>query len=441
VKLKLTLLAVCVLLIAPSFAQHWDIEQVDSASVGGYVAIDRMSDGAVWLAYVDSDSGIRLAHRDSAWLFEDLDTAMIRPMLPAAPIPFDALPFSFDIGPNDVIGVVGLGRLAERRGSGWSSEDLPMPMRDLSLSYDPACQPSLTFKDSLWQGCLGVKADSGWDTNVVFLPSEYTWFYTLSRPAWRQNDNCAFMWAEVWSDHIAIDGYGVGFFRRDGGTWSDITILSGLDGGSSGFVALVGSSDSIHTFWSASDPYGIDELVCDHVHLDGSTDIGTACLDVACRVQCAWFRDGLLKFAVPGRGTWTVPDAGSLVWCDITTDTLSQPVLAICREDGSIWLAHGVDVVGQDEEPGEPTAHGLQFTASIVSNVLFVPANGEGRMASGELLDATGHAVLALKSGTNDVSRLAPGVYFVVFPHPNPLPQGARERNERSAVRKMVIAR
>jgi len=395
-------------------AGYWEFEQVDSGSIGSYVAIDKTSDGTIWLAYVNRDSAIRLAHRDSAWEFEDLDTAMVRPMFPSAYY-VDDLPFSFDIGPNDVIGVVGLARLAERRDSGWSFESLPMPMRGLSLSYDPAGRPSLTFKDSLYQGCLGVKTDSGWDTNVVFLPSEYTWFYTLSRPAWRRGEGCAFMWAEVWSDHQGTDGYGVGLLKRDGGRWTDDTIVWGYSGGSSGFAALVDSSDSIHTFWSASDPHGTNELFCDTVLLDSATDIGAACLDDADRVQCAWAPwSGGLKFGIPGHETWVVQDTGNPVWCDVTTDHLSQPVIAFCRDDGSIWVAHGVDVVGLSEDQQTPTANGSRPTATVIRSVLLLQeASGRKPQATRCLLDISGRKVLDLTPGANDVSTLPLGVYFV----------------------------
>jgi len=50
---------------------------------------------------------------------------------------------------------------------------------------------------------------------------------------------------------------------------------------------------------------------------------------------------------------------------------------------------------------------------SIVRGVLFLRANGEGRMARAELLDISGRKVMELHAGANDLSRLAPGVYFV----------------------------
>jgi len=66
------------------------------------------------------------------------------------------------------------------------------------------------------------------------------------------------------------------------------------------------------------------------------------------------------------------------------------------------------------ETPQIPTRHAAVSAASIVCGVLFMPqASGVEREASGILLDASGRNVLELDAGPNDVSGLAPGVYFV----------------------------
>lgn len=53
------------------------------------------------------------------------------------------------------------------------------------------------------------------------------------------------------------------------------------------------------------------------------------------------------------------------------------------------------------------------FHASIVRGVLHLSASSVLRGASGVLLDASGRRVLDLRSGPNDVTGLAPGVYFL----------------------------
>ena len=49
----------------------------------------------------------------------------------------------------------------------------------------------------------------------------------------------------------------------------------------------------------------------------------------------------------------------------------------------------------------------------MVRGVLYLPANGEGRVAKGELVNVSGRKVLDLHPGANDVRALAPGVYFL----------------------------
>ncbi|HTW92770.1 MAG TPA: hypothetical protein VMH22_13850 [bacterium] len=411
-------------------AGYWEFEQVDSGSIGSYVAIDKTSDGTIWLAYITRDSAIRLAHRDSVWEYQDLDTALVRPIFPSNFLR-DNLPFSFDVSTDGAIGVVGLGRLAQRRDSVWASERLPMVMYGLSMSYDPAGRPSLTFKDSLGRGCVGLKTGPSWDTNVFYVPQNSTWA-TITAPAWRRNGNCALIVADWWSMGLQ-DGYEVSFKRRDSGVWTDFGGTGGLDGEGIGLAALVDSSDSIHTFWSAADNYVADELVCDGVVLDACTSIGAACLDDSGRVQCAWWaRDSLLKFVLLGEPTQVVGGADRVVWCDITTDKLAEPVIAFCRSDGSIWVAHGVGIVGLTDEPRESIVRSMARAPSIVRNVLFLPQASDHKLQAAALLDVAGRRVAELHIGANDVSRLAPGVYFVGD-------EGVG--HERAGVRRVVVVR
>jgi hypothetical protein len=55
----------------------------------------------------------------------------------------------------------------------------------------------------------------------------------------------------------------------------------------------------------------------------------------------------------------------------------------------------------------------LPPTATVVRGALTFPTSDETRDASRVLLDVSGRKVLGLQPGANDVSRLAPGVYFV----------------------------
>ena len=87
------------------------------------------------------------------------------------------------------------------------------------------------------------------------------------------------------------------------------------------------------------------------------------------------------------------------------------------------------------------TALGGRAGASVVRGVLFLPAHGEGRMASSELLDITGRRVLVLKPGPNDVRGFADGVYFVMEQSAFSRQYSGTENGARSTVhvRKVII--
>jgi len=79
------------------------------------------------------------------------------------------------------------------------------------------------------------------------------------------------------------------------------------------------------------------------------------------------------------------------------------------------------------------------FGPTIVRNVLFLPRDMTeirpgiwDRVPRPSLLDISGRTVMDLRSGTNDVSRLSPGVYFV---------REAQAQAQAQAVRKVIITR
>jgi len=133
-------------------------------------------------------------------------------------------------------------------------------------------------------------------------------------------------------------------------------------------------------------------------------------------------------------GAWVAPDGTVSDEGGVLRIGGDQSNLALARGTGSLlFLAYqgwtgtiGDKIYNTDRiwgkmnpTPGsgiEEMANGdcrLANSATIVRGVLLLRADGEGRMAKGELLDISGRKVLDLKAGTNDVSGLAPGVYFV----------------------------
>lgn len=70
---------------------------------------------------------------------------------------------------------------------------------------------------------------------------------------------------------------------------------------------------------------------------------------------------------------------------------------------------------------------------SVIRGVLTLPASGTTTCA---LLDRTGRVVMSLRSGTNDVSRLAPGVYFL-----SERPTFVNASSAMAVVRKLIVTR
>jgi hypothetical protein len=125
---------------------------------------------------------------------------------------------------------------------------------------------------------------------------------------------------------------------------------------------------------------------------------------------------------VTGSGAAKLPEAAA------ATDRLHL----VWRDGWSVYYSSGTASGGKEE--AQPRQVSEPAGATVLHGILRLHAS-----ASSTLLDASGRTVITLKAGANDVSRLAPGVYFILTPHPVPLPQGAREPS--STISKVLIAR
>jgi hypothetical protein len=94
----------------------------------------------------------------------------------------------------------------------------------------------------------------------------------------------------------------------------------------------------------------------------------------------------------------------------INSVALSGPYIYCATGSGlGIYQYYGAGI----EEGRQPMANGLRPSATIIRGVLMMGDRGPKTGDRAELLDASGRKVLDLKTGANDVSRLAPGVYFI----------------------------
>jgi len=98
---------------------------------------------------------------------------------------------------------------------------------------------------------------------------------------------------------------------------------------------------------------------------------------------------------VPGNVVWR--------WCHYEFMLAGEPSMPV-------WVPAGTGVVEREKREVRRVKDG----ATVVRGVLFLPeARGEKRESRSELLDITGRKMLDLHHGGDDVSALAPGVYFV----------------------------
>jgi hypothetical protein len=218
------------------------------------------------------------------------------------------------------------------------------------------------------------------------------------------------------------------------------------------------AAQSADTWVYATRAGGMNELVCAEAMALDTSSVPQACwcdslfryegvaLDAQAYVSslaidrqnrpCIAYTGPALLFTFRTGGQWR-PDTVSLAttpesYVSLVLGDDGQPLIAFSTDDG-LWLAHGVDIVGQSEERQEPTAHSLRLTASVVRGVLWL--QGDGTQNTGhraELLDAAGRKMLVLQVGANDVRSLAPGVYFVLE---------AQAQAQAQAVRKVVVQR
>jgi len=109
-----------------------------------------------------------------------------------------------------------------------------------------------------------------------------------------------------------------------------------------------------------------------------------------------------------GISTWIgfcqADNTGAVVLCNMSW--VHGSILGVIGPALLDWAA------GIEEGPCPPVT-GSRPAATLVRNVLFLPQTPSDKPQATSLLDVAGRSVMDLHPGANDVSGLAPGVYFV----------------------------
>lgn len=436
-KLKSTLLAVCGLLFATSFAQHWDIEQVDSAGWGAGVHARRGPDGRLCLGYYNEQTGqIRVASRDSGvWHFES----------PAIPTVYleDSRPFSFDVGPHGEVGVVYATSgsqmiFAQRSDTGWTRDSFAQGYGPC-LAFDTSGAPNVVF--GAWSLLFAVRTGTFWVIDTLAVGGgTMNYFYSCWRlkadPGNGLHAFCEDGWSWPSAHRLAADVFGGDIFvtaRADSGwhmSWGTGGVAWGFDCLSMDLDTMGREEFCYQVHASPGQGFYLDSSL-----IDDGVRAARISVDRLNRCHIAYVNDGFkYRWLDGGWHVTTILRDTSVDIGDVLFDSAGQPIVSYYRPGNGVWLAHGMDIVGLSEGRQEPAAHGWQLAASDIRNVLWLAANGGGRAASGGLLDATGRRVLALKAGANDVSRLPAGIYFMRTQDPE-------HRTQSWGVRKVIVTR
>ncbi|HTW91926.1 MAG TPA: SBBP repeat-containing protein [bacterium] len=128
-----------------------------------------------------------------------------------------------------------------------------------------------------------------------------------------------------------------------------------------------------------------------------------------------------LKYDSSGHLLWVGRFPGPSNWSDAralalgpgaTTVAVTGKVSTLDGYGGALTILYGTTSAAQ--EPRPPATNRPPRIATVVRGALCLPATSSPKpQAATWLLDATGRRVATLRAGANDVSWLAPGVYFV----------------------------
>lgn len=120
---------------------------------------------------------------------------------------------------------------------------------------------------------------------------------------------------------------------------------------------------------------------------------------------------GCVLSTTDGGATWRHEPTSSM------TDRLLMKVFAV--DTGTVYVVGNLRTLlkytsgGGVEEAMNDKRGTMNVGPTVVRGVLFLPRSASPRSSTSWLLDISGRKVLELRTGPNDVSYLAPGVYFV----------------------------
>jgi hypothetical protein len=427
----LSTIALSLLLVSAATGQTWVVEQVDSAA-SSRVALAKAADGRLWACYATTGGQVRVACLgDSGWAVTDMCTASVTGSTFLAAGPHGELCLTCYSSDS-----IWLYRLV---GDTWRGEPYPFPGQSTyaMVAYDSTGRLHTAFVDSteFW---AGQETDSGWVAGpAARLDVPWNAFDWWTYASFTVANDCspwyiAFVGFSMWNGSQDAQ---VVFLHFTGGSW--VQVHREYSDGSQIPLALVPHGDSIGyvTQRYTNILYNGESIAGFGVH--ALAGLAYTREDIPVLAWVPVFPSYPPQFAYK-TAVWhfeSIPGPVGGGGVDVEVDDNDQVVVVYTTKDSGLWCARGMaaDVVGVPQA-SEQVSVRQEMQPTVVRGLLLMPAaSGEGRQASGVLLDAVGRKVMALHAGANDVRALAPGVYFVRS-------EPSAESPQPSAVTKIVLA-
>jgi hypothetical protein len=344
--------------------------------------------------------------------------------------------WDMDVGPHAEVGVCLASiepgyEVWEKHGSAWTADSVPFEVRDtVFLSFDTSGAPGVVFGPGStlpFTYIYGHRADSTWaaETALVSGTSRYLQHFIHTT----ENEPCLF----VYRYEIAMS-FALELYIKRGDSWPMTELVRG-GRGEAAFKAWASRPNSgISVCFSYGDEQNPDQfcysepgrapLVLEWVWVSAAA----MALDELGRPHIAYVPGDSLVCVWQDDQLWhrsAVCGAAGLSLAGIAQSGY-RPVIGFVDSLNHVWVARAVP--SGIQERGVRNVPDVAPTATIVHAMLWLAsATSRKPQAASWLLDVSGRKVLDLHPGTNDVSGLAPGVYFVRAVSREPLAVGCQK--------------
>jgi hypothetical protein len=338
--------------LVTAVAQQWQVELVDTSFRRHEVFVRR--DGPLCrVAYLAAEGNIRIASRDTAWSYENLDTGLVRPG------PYDD--FHLALGPGGRMAVSGVDDsvrpvVVEKSDSGWgriwTHEELPYVSWLARAVYGADSVPTVIYCSGNYYVAdviVETRLDSMWhaDTARHFDPGSQNCELELyDADGSPESGPCFLIQYSFGLPKLAKSPWTFVVYKgfQSGGGWRLVWLGGGFNVHAVGYDIVAGGDDTASAAVYSS---GYSLFDHDSVWTGRATDAAVQVDTAGRRLMAFVTSDSVLRFAYKDT-RWhfrEVMGVTTATCCDLALDEYGQPLIAYEDDDG-LWLARGIDVLG-----------------------------------------------------------------------------------------------